>query len=291
MIPSRAVALTALLACFSACATGPAEVRAPGAEVVKLADGFSFTEGPAADAEGNIVFSDIPNRRIHRWSADEGLTLFRDDLEATNGLYYDSAGNLIVCEMEHRRISSVAPDGSVTLLADNYAGRKFNSPNDLWVDPMGGVYFTDPYYGDDPRSLEQGGYYVFYVTPEREVLRVLDDLVGPNGIIGTADGKLLYIGDSGDEKTWVYAVQPDGSLTEKRLFVSEAHDGLTMDERGNVYVTGEHVNVYTSDGELIETIVAPEQPANLTFGGPEGRTLFMTARSGFYSLRMSVRGQ
>jgi gluconolactonase len=153
------------------------------------------------------------------------------------------------------------------------------------------VYFTDPYYGDDPGSLEQGGFYVFYITPEREVLRVLDDLTGPNGIVGTADGKLLYIGDPGDDKTWVYRIAPDASLTDKRLFASEAHDGLTLDERGNVYVTGDHVNVYTPDGELLETIVVPEQPANLTFGGSDGRTLFMTARTGLYSLRMNVRGQ
>ena len=291
MIRVRVAVLSASLSLVFACMMGQTALRAPGAEVTKLADGFLFTEGPAADSQGNVVFSDIPNRRIHRWSAEGGLSLLRDDLAATNGLYYAPDGTLVVCEMEGRRVSAIAPDGSVTLLADNYVGRKFNSPNDLWVDPKGGVYFTDPYYGDDPGSLEQGGYHVYYITPEREVLRVLDDMVGPNGVIGTADGARLYVGDPGAKMTWVYDIQPDGSLAGKRLFAAEAHDGLTLDERGNLYVTGEHINVYSPEGELLETIEVPEQPANLTFGGPGGMTLFMTARSGFYSLRMNVRGQ
>jgi gluconolactonase len=259
--------------------------------VTKLADGFLFTEGPAADAVGDVYFSDVPKRVIHKWSERDGLTIFRDDLEATTGLYFDPDGNLVLCEMDRRRVSAIAPDGSLSLLADNYAGKRFNSPNDLWVDSKGGVYFTDPYYGEDAKSLEQGGNYVFYITPEREVLRMLDDLVKPNGLVGTQDGKRLYIADSGDDKTWVYRIDSDASLVDKQLFVPEAHDGLTLDERGNVYVTGEQINVYTPDAVLIDTIVAPEVAANLAFGGVDGRTLFITAGTGLYSLRMSVRGR
>jgi len=281
-----------VIAAITACAGTRFPLIEPDAEIVQLANGFLFTEGPAADADGNVFFSDIPNRRIHKWSVDGELHTYREDLGATNGLYFDSDGSLVVCEMQRRQLSRIAPDGTRTLLADAHAGKKLNTPNDLWVDPRGGVYFTDPYYGEQPETLEQFGFHVYYITPgEQRVVRVLDDLKGPNGIIGTADGRLLYVGDAGANKTYVFRIESDGSLTGRRLFAPEAYDGLTLDEEGNLYVTGKGVNIYSPEGRLIGSIDPPEQPANLTFGGPDRRTLFMTARTGLYSLRMKVRGQ
>lgn len=277
---------------ITACAGTRFELIEPDAEIVQLAGGFQFTEGPAADADGSVFFSDIPNRRIHKWSVDGELSTYREDLGATNGLFFDPNGSLVVCEMEHRQVSRLDPDGTRTLLADAYARKKLNTPNDLWVDPRGGVYFTDPYYGEQPETLEQYGFHVYYITPgDHSVVRVLNDLKGPNGIIGTADGRLLYVGDAGANKTYVFRIEPDGSLTGRRLFAPEAYDGLTLDEQGNLYVTGKGVNIYSPEGRLIGSIDPPEQPANLTFGGPDRRTLFMTARTGLYSLRMKVRGQ
>ena len=268
----------------------PTDLVAAGAEVEKLAGDFGFTEGPAGDAEGNVFFSDIPNSRIHRWSADGELSTFRENTGRANGLYFDREGNLAVCESGNRRITSIAANGAVTVLADSYDGKKLNSPNDLWVDPRGGVYFTDPRYGDK-EGVEQDGFHVYYIRPDRSIVRVIDNLVTPNGVLGTKDGKLLYVADAGGDKTYVYRIQDDGSLTDRKQIAPEGSDGMALDERGNLYLTDAGVHVYSPEGERIATITVPEQPSNVTFAGKDGKTLFITARTGFYSLRMNVSGQ
>jgi gluconolactonase len=287
--------LVALLFCLAWSVThvraAAEELIAPGAEVEQLADGFIFTEGPACDADGNIYFSDIPNERIHKWSLDGKLTTFREDSGRANGLYFDCDGNLLACEGGNRRLTCIAPDGKVTVLAESYDGKKLNSPNDLWIDPRGGVYFTDPRYGNQ-EGLEQDGFFVYYLPPDREqLIRVLDNLVKPNGVIGTEDGKLLYVADAGDSKTYVYRIQADGSLTNRKLIAPVGSDGMTLDEKGNLYLTRGVVHIYSPGGENITTIEIPEAPANVCFGGKDRRTLFITARKGLYSLRMRVRGQ
>jgi len=270
---------------------GRSDLVAPGAKVVKLAGGFKFTEGPACDAAGNVYFSDIPANRTYIWTVDGKLRLFRENTGGGNGLFFDAAGNLVVCEGTARRVTSVAPDGKVTVLADRYKGKRFNSPNDLWIDPRGGIYFTDPRYGRQD-DLELDGFYVFYITPDRRrVRRVVDDLVKPNGIVGTADGKLLYIADAGGNRIYRYRIQPDGSLSDKTLFAPQGSDGMTLDERGNLYLTKGTVAVYSPAGRKILEIKVPEAPANVCFGGKDRKTLFITARTGLYALRMNVRGQ
>jgi gluconolactonase len=268
-------------------------VVAVGAKVEKLAGGFKFTEGPAADAQGNIFFSDIPNNRIHKWSSDPGapgLSTFRESSGGANGLYFDKKGNLLTCEGTGRRLVSIDPTGNVTVLADKYQGKQFNSLNDLWIDPNGSVYFTDPRYGgrDD---MEQDGEHVYYLSPDRKkLIRVIADLVRPNGVIGTPDGKKLYVADHGGKKTFVYDINKDGTLSNKKLFAPEGSDGMTIDNQGNIYLTTNVVAVYNSKGEKTETIQIPETPANVTFGGKDKKTLFITARTSLYSVRTRVRG-
>jgi gluconolactonase len=275
----------------SSVATDAERLVPPGAEVKRLADGFHFTEGPACDAEGDIYFSDIPNERIHKWSLDGKLTTFRENTGRANGLYFDRHGNLLACEGGNRRLTSIAPDGEVTVLADNYQGRKLNSPNDLWIDPKGGVYFTDPRYGEQ-EGLEQDGFHVYYLSPDRkQLVRMVDDLVKPNGVVGTADGKLLYVADAGDGKTYVYCIRSDGALTDRKLIAPVGSDGMTLDEEGNLYLTRGVVHIYSPLGKKITTIEVPESPANVCFGGKDRRTLFITARTGFYAIGMGVRGQ
>jgi gluconolactonase len=296
----RFVALLITLTSTAAgAATAAEELVAPGAKVEQLAGGFAFTEGPACDAEGNVYFSDIPNNRIHKWSLDGKLTTFREQSGGANGLYFDRRGNLLACEGDSRRLTSVSPEGKVTVLADSYQGKKLNSPNDLWVTPKGGVYFTDPRYGNK-EGLEQGGFHVYYLPPERrpggtQLVRALDNLVMPNGVVGTADRpggtRLLYVADPGDNKTYVYRIQADGSLTDRKLAAPAGSDGMTLDEQGNLYLTGGGVQVYGPDGKKIATIKVPEPPANVCFGGKDRRTLFITARKSLYAIRMNVRGQ
>lgn len=269
----------------------PEDLVARGAEVQKLAGGFGFTEGPARDEQGNVYFSDVRNSRIHKWSVEGELSTFRENTGAANGLYFDRRGNLVACEGGNRRVTSISPDGDVTVLADSYNGKRLNSPNDVWIHPRGGIYFTDPRYGSQ-QGIEQDGFHVYYIASERKgVVRVIDDLVKPNGVVGNADGKRLYVTDAGDGKTYVYRIEDDGSLTDRTLAAPESADGMTLDQKGNLYLTRGPVRVYNPAGEKITTIEVPESTSNVCFGGKDGRTLFITARTGFYSVRMNVRGQ
>jgi gluconolactonase len=267
-----------------------ASVVAAGAQVQKLAGDFRFTEGPAADVAGNIFFTDIPNNRIHKWSLGGKLSTFRENSGASNGLFFDKDGNLLACEGGGRRLVSIDPQGNIMLLADTYKDKRFNSLNDLWIDLKGGIYFTDPRYGNRS-GMEQDGEHVYYLTPDRkDIIRVIDDMVRPNGIIGTPDGKLLYVTDHGGKNTFVYNIKSDGTLSNKKLFAPEGSDGMTIDNEGNVYLTTNGVQVYNKKGEKIETIAVPEGPANVCFGGKDRQTLFITARTSLYSVRMRVKG-
>lgn len=268
-------------------------VVADGAQVKKLADGFKFTEGPAADAEGNVYFTDIPNARIHKWSVDGKLSTSRENSGQANGLYFDQDGNLLACEGGNRQLTRITLDNKikVTVLADEYNGKKLNSPNDLWIDPTGGVYFTDPRYGSED-DVEQDGFHVYYLPAGGgDLVRVIDDLVKPNGIIGTANGKTLYVADAGGGKIYSYTIQKPGVLKNRKKLIDSGSDGMTLDEKGNIYLTRGQVHVYKSNGEKLTTIEVPEGPANVTFGGKDDKTLFITARTGFYSVRMNVTGQ
>ena len=268
------------------------DLVAPGAQIEKRAGGFVFTEGPACDRDGNVYFSDIPNNRIHKWSVDGRLSTVRENSGGANGLYIDAGGNLLACEGGSRRLTSMASDGTISVLADHYAGKKLNSPNDLWIDPQGGIYFTDPRYGGQD-DLEQGGCHVYYLPPTgKELVRVIDDMTKPNGIIGTADGKRLYVADTVDNCILEYRIQAGGLLSGRKLFAPQGSDGMAIDENGNVYLTRhDHVTVYSPQGKKLAALKIPEGPCNVCFGGKDRKTLFVTAHKGLYTIRMNVRGQ
>lgn len=290
----------ALLCCFllslpPAAAADQLSVVAPGAQLTLLSDTFKFTEGPAADAQGNVYFTDQPNNKIYRWSVDGKLSVFHESPGRANGLYFDKAGNLLACADLENELWSIDKSGKATVLVKDFEGKKLNGPNDLWIDPKGGVYFTDPFYKRDYWTrgpMEQDGQHVYYLAPDRKrLVRVTADLQQPNGIIGTPDGKRLYVADIRGRKTYVYAIHADGTLGEKRLFAEMGSDGMTMDEEENIYLTGKGVTVFNVRGEQIGRIDVPESwTANVTFGGKERRTLFITAMDSLYSIEMRVRG-
>ena len=256
-------------------------------EVKQIATGFKFTEGPAVAPNGDIYFTDIPNNKIHVWSAKGHLSTYRENTGGANGLLFDSNGNLLICEGGNRRLTLINLKGKVTILADNFKGKKLNSPNDLWIDPKGGVYFTDPRYGKKD-NLEQSGEYVYYLPPEGGPLkRVINDMIRPNGIVGTPDGKTLYIADHGDKKIWSYNVNDNGTLSNKKLFTTEASDGMILDSSGNLYLTTDAVLVYNPKGKLLRRIEVPEIPSNVCFG-KDGRTLFITARTSLYAIQPKI---
>ncbi len=268
---------------------------APGAKLEKLADSFEFTEGPATDTEGNIFFTDQPNDRILKWSIAGELSTFLQPSGRANGLCFDRQGNLIACADDKNQLWCISPDGQITVLVNDYQGKLLNGPNDVWVRQDNSIYFTDPYYQRNYWTrgpMEQDGQHVYYLAPDRKIVtRVTTDLEKPNGIIGAPDGKTLYIADIDAGKTYVYDIQPDGLLTNKRLFCALGSDGMTLDDEGNVYLTGNGVTVFNQGGQQIEHIDIPEGwTANATFGGKDCRLLFITASKSVYSLKMRVRG-
>lgn len=268
---------------------------ASGAVLVKVSGQFGFTEGAAVDRHGNVYFTDQPNNKIWKWGIDGKLSVFMDSAGRSNGMYVDRAGNLISCADEKDQLWSIAPDRTVTVMADNFGGHRFNGPNDVWVTREEGIYFTDPYYQRDywtRTKPDLDGQKVYFLAKgQREAVVVADSLKQPNGIVGTPDGRILYIADIGDGKTYKYRIQKDGSLRGRELFVPQGSDGMTLDERGNLYLTGDGITVYDPAGGKIAHIPIPAKwTANLCFGGKDKRTLFITASESIFTLRMNVRG-
>jgi gluconolactonase len=272
-------------------------VLAPGAAVDQLAGGFEFTEGPTCDAAGDVFFTDQPNDRILKWSADGALSTFLRPAGRANGMCFDSRGQLIACADENTALWSIAPDRTVTAILNEYDGRPLNGPNDVWVRPDGGLYFTDPFY---PRpwwthdTMPQDGQHVYFLPADRrQLVRVLGDLQKPNGIVGTPDGKTLYVSDIGAGRTYRYDIAPDGGLTRKTLVVEHGSDGMTLDSEGHLYLTGDGVLVFdTTTGRQVEHIRIPGErwTANVCFSGQDKQTLFITATTGVYGIRMRVKG-
>jgi gluconolactonase len=271
------------------------KIIAPGETLQKLWDKGVFTEGPACDAQGNVFFTDQPNNRILKWTLEGTLALYMTPSGRANGLSFDHEGNLWACADEKNELWRIAPGGKVTVVAKDYKGKLLNGPNDLWFRPDGGLYFTDPFYKRDywkrgPKEQDCEGVY-FIAHSRKNLTRVVDDLKQPNGIIGTPDGKTLYIADIGASKTYGYSIQKDGSLKEKKLFCDMGSDGMTIDSEGNIYLTGKGVFVFDKSGNKIEEIAVPEPwAANVCFGGKDRQILFITASKGLYSLRMNVKG-
>jgi len=273
-----------LSCCYAKSANNKIPQKIPN--VQKLTNGFKFTEGPATDKKGNIYFTDIPNNRIHKWSVDGKLSTFMKNSKGANGLIFDKMGNLLACLGGAGKLVSISPKGKITVLASTYQGKPFNSPNDLWIHPKGGIYFTDPRYGNR-ENLPQDGEHVYYLSADRKtVTRVINDMVRPNGIIGTADGNLLYVADHGASKTYSYKINSDGTLSNKKLFAKQGSDGMTLDADGNVYLTGQTVDIYNPSCKLIKKIQLPETPSNVCFYKKNWKKLFVTARKSLYSVDM-----
>ncbi len=273
-----------------------AKIIAKGAKLEKLAGGYIFTEGPACDKEGNVYFTDQPNNQIVKWSTDGSVSVFMKDKGRVNGLCFDQNDNLIACAEEKNELWSIAPDGNITVLLTKYNGKRFNAPNDVWIAPNGNIYFTDPLYKRkwwDYPMPEQDDECVYLVSPDyKTVTRLTNDLVRPNGLIGTPDGKTLYVADLDAKKTYQYKIGNDGLLYDKKLFVERGSDGMTIDNKGNVYLTDvDGVSVFNKNGKEILHLTNPDgKTGNICFGGKDRNLLFITASKSIYGLKMRVKG-
>jgi gluconolactonase len=268
---------------------------APGAKLEKLAGGFKFTEGPAPDANGNVFFTDQPNDRIHIWTTEGKLETFMDKCGRSNGLCFDDKGTLWACADEKNELWKIdVKTKTKTVVVKDYGGKLLNGPNDVWVRPDGGAYFTDPYYkrpywNRGPKEVDVEA--VYYLSPAGVLTRVDGEFKQPNGIIGTPDGKTLYVADIGDNKSYQYDIEQDGTLKNRRLFCTMGSDGMTIDDAGNVYFTlNKAVTIYDKTGKKVTQIDVPEGTTNVCFGGKEMKTLFITAGTSLYAIPMRVKG-
>jgi gluconolactonase len=271
------------------------DIVAEGATPVLISNAFKFTEGPASDKEGNIYFTDQPNNRIMKYDTDGKLSVFLENAGRSNGMYFDAKGNLVTCADEENQIWSISMDKKVTVLLKDYKGKKLNGPNDLWIDKEGGIFFTDPYYQRDywtRKKSDLDGQKVYYLPKGKSTPIVVDEMLKqPNGIIGSSDGKSLFVADLGDNKTYKYSIGKKGTLLNRTLFINQGSDGMTLDSEGNLYLTGKGVTVYNPAGEKIKQIDIPAKwTANVCFGGKNKDILFITASESLFKLQMNVKG-
>ena len=273
----------------------PEALIAKGARVQKAGSGYAFSEGPSVARDGRVFFTDQPGDRIYVWDEKSGITMFKENCERANGTWFDREGNLIACADLNNSLVKFTPSGELIVVYDKgYGGVHLNGPNDLWQDMKGGIYFTDPYFHRDyweaGHKQEQDIQAVYYLKPSGELVRVIEDLRVPNGITGTPDGKYLFVAGMMGRATWKYTINADGSLGNKTLFAPSGSDGLTIDARGNVYLTAGRVLIYNPEGEKIGEIALPKAPTNVCFGGKKRNVLFITARTSVFTLKMKVKG-
>ena len=287
----------------------------PQARVERIAGGFRFTEGPVWRGD-HLLFSDIPHSRIVRWQErPEGpeVRTFRvehaaqvdlGDMGHSNGMTLDAQDRLIVCGQGARRITRTEPDGTITVLADRFEGQRLNSPNDVVVHHSGAIYFTDPPHG--LRELTEGKELpfqgVYRIDSDGSLHLLVDDFKHPNGLAFSPDQRVLYVGDDARGHVRAFDVRQDGSIANGRIFAETPlpetldpadgpPDGMKVDSAGHLYVTSiGGIWVFAPDGKPLGVIAVPEQPANLAWGDADWRTLFITARTSVYRIRLGVAG-
>lgn len=271
-------------------------IVANGAKVQLLDNSFKFTEGPVPDKEGNVYFTDQPNNKIFKWIAKTGeIKLFTDKAGRSNGLFFDKNWKLHGCADENNQLWSFDKNGNPTVLVKDFGGKLLNGPNDLWIDNQGGIYFTDPlyprnYWQRDP-AMQQDGEFVYYLSPDQQLKRVNANIKKPNGIIGTGDGKKIYVADIGASRIYSYDVLKNGELTNQQPVIEMGADGMTVDNQGNIYLAGKGVTVFNKSGKKIAHIpIDKGWTANVCFGGKKRDTLFITAGEAVFSLKMNVKG-
>ena len=277
-------------------ATTPSKIIAAGAQVEKVAGDFIFTEGVTSDRDGNVYFVDQDNNRIMKYDTAGTLAVFLQPSGYANGMTHDWNGHLFAAADEKNEMWSIdVATKKATPLFGTYEDKLLNGPNDVWVQPTTGrLYFSDPYYQRKwwNRGPKESCECVYMYSPsDKKLVRVIDDLIQPNGIIGTPDGKKLYVADIRARKTFVYDVNADGSLGNKTPFADSGSDGMTIDSDGNLYLTsGRAVVVFDRTGQRIESIAVPESASNVCFGGKGLQTLFITARTSLYAVKAQVHG-
>jgi gluconolactonase len=300
LVWSAALALVVAVAAVAA-DSPPIPGIGPAGPIQKVHTGFTFTEGPTADRAGNLYFTDVRTQKIHKHAADGTLSVIREQSNGANGLMFNAKGELVACEMGSGQVVAYSPDGRERrVLAAEYNGKRFNAPNDLVIDKQGGIYFTDPQF-NAPNPRPQNARSVYYLAPDGKVTGLFDqDLPNPNGVILSPDERTLYVIPSGSADMMAYSVESPGKVGTGRVHCTlkqrtgqqnAGGDGVAVDTKGDLYIaTGLGIQVFDPAGKHLGTIEFPEQPSNCDFGGPDMKTLYVTARTSLYAAKMEATG-
>lgn len=264
-----------------------------GMKVEKVASGLQFTEGPAWSREGFLLFSDCVANKLHKFVPGAGGSDYAEIPGGPNGNTYDVQGRLYTCEFRSRRVTRTSKKGAVEVLASKFEGKRLNAPNDIVVRRDGHIYFTDPAFGDQQDRRELDFFGVFHITPKGDLEAVAKWKTRPNGVTLSPNGKVLYVADSDARLIRAYDLDRAGVASKERVFVDNipgVPDGIRTDEKGNIYVAAKFVYAYSEDGKLIGTIQLGETPSNLTFGDGDLESLYVTARTFVFRVRLGVKG-
>jgi gluconolactonase len=265
----------------------------PEYTVQVVASGMRYADGPAWSLEDFLLFSDTVTDKQHKFTPGKGVAEIGSRPGGTAGNAYDEKGNLYTCEFRERRVTRTAKNGKVEVIAGRFEGKRFNAPNDVVVRRDGNVYFTDPAFGNQEDTRELDFYGVFHVTTRGQLEAVAKWKTRPNGVALSANGRTLYVSDSDGQSIHAFDLDRAGAASNERVVVSKIPGvpaGLRTDEMGNIYVAAKDVMIYSPQGDLVRTIRIGETPSNLAFGDPDFSTLFVTARTSVYRIRLGVKG-
>jgi gluconolactonase len=281
-------------AALALCAVSLAAQDLQNFRVEKIAGGYTFTEGPVWSREGFLLFSDVPADRIVKIAPGHKPVTFRDNSNGANGNTYDAHGRLYSCESRTRRVVRMDKSGKMEVIAERHEGKRLNAPNDIVVRRDGHVYFTDPAFGKSQASGREMDYFgVYHITPKGELKLVAKTKGLPNGVTLSPNGRTMYVGFSDERVLRAYDLDRNGDASNERIFVKDVGgppDGIRADEKGNIYVTANTVEVYSSEGKLLGKIETAETPRNCAFGDPDLQTLYITAYTSVYRVRLGVKG-
>lgn len=261
--------------------------------IEKIGKGFQFTEGPTWSREGFLLFSDCNANKIYKFVGGTGTSDHADVPGGPNGNTYDVQGRLYTCEFHSRRVTRTSKKGAVEVLASKFEGKRLNAPNDIIVRRDGHVYFTDPAFGDQQDHRELDFFGVYHITPKGELEAIAKWKTRPNGITLSPNGKVLYVADSDARVVRAFDLDKSGAASKERVVIENIQgvpDGIRTDEKGNIYVAAKHVFVYSEDAKQIGKIEFTDPPSNITFGDADLETLFITARTFLYRVRLGVKG-
>jgi gluconolactonase len=264
-----------------------------GIQVDKVATGFTFTEGPAWSPAGFLIFSDIPVNRLLQFTAGEPSKVFRENSNGANGNRFDAQGRLYTCESHSRRVTRTDKKGKVEVVAERWQGKRLNAPNDIAIRKEGDVYFTDPAFGNQQDARELDFFGVYHISRKGELEVIARPAGRPNGVALSPDGRRLYVGNSDERNVRVYDVDKSGSALNERILISGIEgvpDGICVDEKGDLYVAAKRMEAFTADGKPLGHIALEETPSNCAFGDPDLGSLYVTARTSVYRVRLNVKG-